>query len=73
MGVGPIPVSALQDAACDLCLDEVEAEMFVSVARRLDGLFLADAAKRIGGGGNKGPAEVSARPMSTDLFDAVFA
>lgn len=72
MGVGPIPASALRDAAHELGLDEVDAEVFVSVARKLDQIYLTDVSKRTGEGGKTSPAQVSSRPMSAELFDAVF-
>nr|WP_109613455.1 hypothetical protein [Pseudaminobacter salicylatoxidans] len=72
MGIGPIPASAIAAAAFILGLDEIEAEMFTQVTRRLDRVFLADAGKKMGQRGNAAPAQVSSRPASVDLFDALF-
>jgi len=72
MGIGPIPASAIDKAASDLGLDDIETEMLTQIMRRLDGVFLSDAGKKMGKPGAGAPAQVSSRPMSIELFDAVF-
>lgn len=72
MGIGPVPESAVRNEAAILGLDEVEAEMFSSVMRRLDAAFLREHASKTGSQDRSASTQVSSRPASPELFDALF-
>jgi hypothetical protein len=68
MGVGAIPASAITEWAARAGLDDIEAESFRSCIRAMDRAYLDFA--------NKPDAErhkVESRPMTGELFDALFS
>jgi hypothetical protein len=67
MGVGAIPASAINSWAAQSGLDNVETATFRACIRAMDGAYLEYA--------NKPEAErekVEGRPLSGELFDALF-
>lgn len=75
MGIGPIPSSVLRKAVIRLDLDEEEAAIFLHVMRSLDGVYQREVAKTSeteAASGRNGPATVSERGASVELFDALF-